>query len=155
MAKKIQEKPKVSQACYDLSSVGKMYICNFGDDDKPGKTTISLSVYQKKKKASKLQDDAISAVCILAKLGFKDLFKDASEGVNGIMAMADIEIEYEINKRPYTIVNADLQEMKSLNEVMNCSGTRVLIIREEPDYEEVHTTEFKKAVANYITQNQK
>ncbi len=153
MTKNIKTNYNVSDACCYLSSFTKTYVCNGGFEDESGKTRVSLSVYQKKKKTPvSLEDDVDFAKDALAELGFKDIFGD---GMDGVMAIADIILEYDISKKPYTITKANLQEMKSLQEVMDNVRTKVSIMRFEPKFAEVPATEFKRAVANYIKQNQK
>ena len=154
MTKKTQKNYDVSDACADLCCVGRMYVCNGGFDDISGKTCITLAAFQKKKNASELDFDADFAMTSLKELGFKDTLKDGSE-IDGVMAMADIVVEYDINKKPYTITNANLQELKALKEVMDYSGAKVQITRNEPKFAKVRADKFKQAVANYIAQNQK
>jgi len=152
MAENMRKKRRVSDACADLCYVGKMTVCNMDYDCVAGKSRVSLVVYQKKNKIYGVQGDMAFAKFSLEKLGFKDVFAD---GVDGIMVVADTVIEYDINKKTYTITKANLQELKALEEVMNVSRASVCISRNEPDLVSVPVAEFKQAVANYIAQNQK
>ena len=156
MAKKKKQNYEFSEGCYDLDNVGKMHVSNGGYEDESGKTCVCLSVFQKHKSESCLQSDVAFAEYSLKELGFKDIITDGeTDGVDGIMAMANMVIEYDINKKPYTITNADVQEMKSLQEVIECSKPNVRIYRDEPKFKQVRAAEFKRAIANYIAQNQK
>lgn len=156
MAKKKKQIFEFSEGCYDLNYVGKMHVSNGGYEDESGKTCVCLSVFQKHKSESCLQSDVDFAEYSLKELGFKDIITDGeTDGVDGVMAMANMVIEYDINKKPYTITKADVQEMKSLQEVIKCSKPNVRIFRDEPKFEQVRAAEFKRAVANYIAQNQK
>lgn len=156
MAKKKKQNYEFSEGCYDLNYVGKMHVSNGGYEDESGKTCVCLSVFQKHKSESCLQSDVAFAEYSLKELGFKDIITDGIlDGVDGVMAMANMVIEYDINKKPYTITKADVQEMKSLQEVIECSKPNVRIYRDEPKFVQVRAAEFKRAVANYIAQNKK
>ena len=135
-----------------MDYVGKMHVSNGGYEDESGKTCVCLSVFQKRKNKSEIPSDMDFAEYSLKELGFKEISKG---GTDGIIAMADMVIEYDINKKPYTITKADVQEMISLQEVIECSKPTVRIFRDESKMEQVRAAEFKRAVANYIAQNQK
>lgn len=151
MAKKIQRNYNVPDACFDLDYVGKMSVVNGGFDDESGKTMVTLLVRQKRKNPSELKSDADFATYSLKKLGFKDISKD---GTDGTLAIADIVVEYDISKKPYTITKADSKELKSLKDVIDYSGAKIIVSRDEPTIQKVRPAEFKQAIANYLAQHQ-
>ena len=152
MTKKIQRNYNVPEACFDLDYVGKMSVTNGGFDDESGKTRLSLLVQQKRKKPSESKSDANFAAYSLEKLGFKNIIED--DGTDGTLAIADIVVEYDISKKPYTITKADSKELKSLKDVIDYSGAKIIVTRDEPDIQKVRPAEFKQAIANYLAQHQ-
>lgn len=152
MTTKIEKRYTNIDALSDLKYVGKTSVCNGGFDDERGKTMVTLLVQQRAKKAVDLEVDSIIADDCLKDLGFKAITKG---GADDVIAFADIIVEYDIRKKPYTITRANVEELNSLTEVMDYTRARTYITRDEPKIERVLTQEFKQAVANYIKQNQK
>ena len=110
---------------------------------------LCLPEQQRRQNAEK--SDADFATYSLEKLGLKDISKD---GTDGTLAIADIVVEYDISKKPYTITKADSKELKSLKDVIDYSGAKIIVSRDEPTIQKVRPAEFKKAIANYLAQHQ-
>jgi len=152
MIKKTEKNYSNIDALSDLKYVGKTSVCNGGYEDESGKTRVTLLVEQRAKKVADLKVDSLIANDSLKDLGFKDITTD---GTDYVLAFADIVVEYDISKKPYTITKADVEELNSLTEVMDYTRARTHIYRDEPKLERVPTREFKKAIANYLKQHQK
>lgn len=142
---------------YTLGATGKMKIIS----DLHDKRWVILHVDQKRKNMSEAsrKDKADMAEFCLNELGFETVYNFVEDGAEKGLAAADMLIEYDLHKKPYTITRANPQEIKSLQDLIKNTGIKIKITRTFIDgkgtqEERVHNTEFKQAIANYLKQNQ-
>ncbi len=141
----------------ELNKMGKMKIVS----DLEAMGGIILCVDSKKNIPEPArQKKAIFAELYLTELGFGTVYNFVKDGNEKGLVAADMWIEYDLHKKPYTIKRANLQEIKSLQDLIKNTGVKIKVARTFIDAkgmheERVHNTEFKQAIANYLKQHQK
>ena len=171
MAKKIlqnrpelEARPEYPDEVGTLGYIGKVsinYFDHYAEEDVPG-FVLYIDSKNKRVSRSKKSENADLATFCLEELGFEDVdnLQESGASIEGL-ALANIELEYDLNAKPYKITNAKAQEMKSLQYLMQYAGAKVKVARKLVDakgkevIKKVPAAEFKQAVANYIAQNQK
>lgn len=142
----------ILNAANNLDYIGQTVVFNDSFDDE-GETTITVHVYQKDERTGFFADNVLAGKS-LKKIGFKKVFTPVQYG--DILAYADIVLEYEIGKKPYTITKADVKELGALKAIMDYTNPRIHVCHDLAlGLEEVPAREFRQAVVNYLKQHQK
>ena len=146
---------------YELESAGKLSIFNSGGEDE-GITAATFYVDQKRKRMSQeaRECEAEETERTLKEIGFEDVCNFFEVGEPDGLAMADIVIEYDFRKKPYTITNAKPKEMETLHDLLQYADLKKfrisrVVADKKGEYEDnVSIAEFKQAIANYLKQRQ-
>lgn len=147
MAKKVK-RYRSTVACAALDLAGETSV--MGHENNEGETLIDVCVW-KRGKLSKadVSFNAMIGESALKKLGFSNAYQDGEEE---ILALADMRVAYDINKKPYTITYANEAQIKSLRAIINYTCVKPSICRNDG---EVSPAEFKSALTRYLRQRQK
>jgi len=146
----------VSDKAGSLNQIGKTSVFSMGNRME----SVILCINPKTDYVSKEEraKNANLAESCLNELGFETVYK-FNMGLG--LAAANMQIKYNLHKKPYTITRAKTQEIKSLQEVIKSAGVNVKIEREfviakgKSVIEHVPMAEFKKAISTYLNQHQK
>ncbi len=149
----------VSDEVITLGAIGKMKLFT----PMNGGLNVILYVDQQTERVSQSEraDNASMAEFCLNELGFESVYNLEADGEESGLALADMKLEYDFHKKPYSITSAKIKEMQSLHALMQNSDIKMNLKRSFVDsknketIEMVSVEEFKKAVADYLRQNQK